>query len=209
METIDLSTWPRSEAFKMFSGMEYPFYSVTMPVDITNVKKAARARELSFYCLMIWLCTKALNSVPQFRLRMRGEQLVLLDKTDPSFTALNRGEEQFRIVTLPWEEDMLSFCKKAKEKSRRQTKFIEDDKETDSLIYFSCTPWFDFTALTNEHTLDKNDFIPRVAWGKYYEQNGSLFVHLSVEVNHRVIDGVHLGRLKEAIDAEIAALGGQ
>lgn len=29
---------------------------------------------------------------------------------------------------------------------------------------------------------------------------------MSIEVNHRTIDGYHLGLLKEAIDREIAAL---
>ena len=31
-------------------------------------------------------------------------------------------------------------------------------------------------------------------------------LHVSVEVNHRTIDGMHLGRLKEALDTEIARL---
>ncbi|HJG28178.1 MAG TPA: hypothetical protein K8V20_05995 [Subdoligranulum variabile] len=73
-------------------------------------------------------------------------------------------------------------------------------------MYFSCTPWFDFTALTNEHALDKDDTVPRLAWGRWYEEKGRWWVHLSVEVNHRLVDGLHIGQMKEALDAEIAAL---
>lgn len=207
MEYIDKTTWERREAFQMFSRMEYPFYSVTLPVDVTNVRRTAKEHGVSFYLLMVWLCTRAVNAVPQFRLRVRGEQVVRLDRLDPSFTDMRKGEEQFHIVTLPWEADRFAFCRHARAKSDQQTHFIEAEKETDALIYFSCTPWFDFTALTNEHALDRDDCIPRLAWGKYYEENERLFVHLSVEVNHRTIDGFHIGQLKNAIDREIAAVG--
>ena len=49
--------------------------------------------------------------------------------------------------------------------------------------------------------------MPRLAWGRWYEENDRLWVHLSVEVNHRLIDGLHIGQMKEALDREIAALG--
>ena len=208
MQTLDKETWPRKEIYEFFSRIDYPFYSVTLPLDVTNVRAFARAQGLSFYHLLIWACTKALNRLPAFRLRIRGKDLVLLDGADPSFTSMRPGEEVFQIITLPWEADPRAFCAHAGEKAARQATLLDQAAETDELIYFSCTPWFDFTALTNEHNFDKDDSVPRLAWGKYYEEGGRLWVHLSVEVNHRLIDGVHLGQLKQALDEEIAALGG-
>lgn len=206
IETIDQATWCRREAFELFSGVDYPFYSVTIPLDVTGVKAMSKQSGLSFYYLMIWVCTKAVNSVREFRMRVRGERVVLLERTDPSFTDLQQNAEQFHIVTMPWEEDAASFCRNAKARSAAQTRFVEQEKETDGLIYISCMPWFDFVSLTNERNFDKDDTVPRIAWGKYYEENGRLWVHLSIDVNHRLIDGVHIARLKEAIDAEIAAM---
>lgn len=207
MQILDKETWPRKEIYEFFSRIDYPFYSVTLPLDVTNVRAFARAQGLSFYHLLIWACTKALNRLPAFRLRIRGEDLVLLDGADPSFTSMRPGEEVFQIITLPWEADPQAFCAHAGEKAARQATLLDQAAETDELIYFSCTPWFDFTALTNEHNFDRDDSVPRLAWGKYYEEGGRLWVHLSVEVNHRLIDGVHLGQLKQALDEEIAALG--
>ena len=123
------------------------------------------------------------------------------------FYLSEKGSELFQIITMPWEEDYMEFCRHAKERSEAQTGFLDQEKETDELIYFSCTPWFDFTALTNEHKLDKDDTVPHLAWGRYYEEKGRLMVHLSVEVNHRTVDGFHIGKLKERIDREIDALG--
>lgn len=206
MERIDLNTWSRREAFALFSKADWPFYAVTMPVEVTRVKAASRECGLSFYHLMIWLCTKALNSVPDFRLRIRGEDVVRLERTDPSFTILRPGEEAFQIVTMPWEADPASFCANAKARSEAQSGFLNQEAETDALIYFSCTPWFDFTSLTNERSANRDDTIPRLAWGQYFEDKGGLWVHLSLDVNHRTIDGLHIGRFKEALDHEIASL---
>lgn len=206
MQKIDVRSWPRREAFEFFSAIDYPFYSVTVPLEVTRVKAYARRHGLSFYYLMIWLCTKAVNSVEAFRIRVRGADVVLLEQANPSFTDLRAGEEQFKIVTLPWEPSAEEFCRHAAQKSARQTSFIEHGEETDALIYFSSLPWLDFTALSNEHNFDRDDTVPRLAWGRYFEENGKLLLHLSVEVNHRTIDGLHLGRLVAALEAEIAGL---
>lgn len=206
MEQIDLNTWSRRDAFALFSQVEWPFYAVTVPVEVTRVKAVSRERGLPFYLLMVWLCTKAVNSVPSFRLRIRGADVVRLDRSDPSFTSLRPGAEDFQIITMPWEEDSAVFCAHAKTRCETQTSFLDQKAESDALIYFSCTPWFDFTALTNERPANRDDTIPRLAWGRYYEDKGGLWVHLSIDVNHRTIDGLHIGQLKAAIDREIAAL---
>ncbi len=79
-------------------------------------------------------------------------------------------------------------------------------REAYALLYYSCLPWFDLTALTNEHSDDRNDTIPRLAWGKYAERDGRLQLHLSVEVNYRLIDGHHIGMFYKALREEIQAL---
>lgn len=116
--------------------MEYPFYSVTIPVDVTNVKAVSSRAGVSFYHLMIWVCTKAVNAVPAFRLRVRDGQVVRLAHTEPSFTSLRGGSEQFQIITIPWEEDWVAFCGRAAEVSGAQTAFITPAGADDGLIYF-------------------------------------------------------------------------
>ena len=70
----------------------------------------------------------------------------------------------------------------------------------------SCTPWFDLTGCTNERDFDKDDNIPRITWGRYAEANGRKTLGMSVEVNHRFIDGLHLGKFYEKLQADIDAL---
>ena len=89
------------------------------------------------------------------------------------------------------------------QKIERQTVFLDPASETDDLIYLSCLPWFDLTCCTNERNFGKDDAIPSITWGKYVRQDDRETLGLSIEVNHRFVDGVHLGRFYEALQQKI------
>ncbi|MBE7007712.1 MAG: chloramphenicol acetyltransferase [Ruminococcaceae bacterium] len=206
MEYVDHDTWPRREVFDHFSACSNPFYSVTYRQDVTALVEHCRASGLSFYLSLVWLSTKALNSVENFRYTVDGGRVALLSERIPSFCDLRPGSELFHIVTLPAGGDMAAFCAAAREKSAAQTVFLDQTSEGASLIYFSCAPWFDLTALTNERDFDRDDAIPRVAWGRYVEENGRKTLGMSLEVNHRFVDGYHIGKFAEELTKRIDSL---
>lgn len=80
-----------------------------------------------------------------------------------------------------------------------QEAFINMDVEGDFLWFCSCLPWLPITALTNERDFDRDDAIPRLAWGQYTEENGRYTLGLSFEANHRFIDGLHVGQFYQAL----------
>lgn len=204
MNKIDLNTWKRTKMYRFMENVDFPFYSVTVPVDVTNVKKVSKEKNVSFYMAMTWVVTKAVNSIENFRIRYRDGELYLLDITHPSYTYL-KGED-FIIVNGNMRDDMVKFCNDSIEAAEKQTDIINNEIEPDDLIYISCLPWFDFTHLTNERNFDKYDNIPRIAWSKYTEENGKLMLHVSFDVNHLFIDGYHLGLLVEKINELIKEL---
>lgn len=59
-------------------------------------------------------------------------------------------------------------------------------------IYFSCLPWMEITSLSSERVIDADDAVPRIAWGKYVRRDGRLQLCVSVDVNHRLIDGYYI-----------------
>ena len=206
MKMIDMATWPRRGIYDYFSGVSNPFYSVTVQLDVTGLASWARREGLSFYYALVYLCTQAVNQTVAFRYDIREGQVALLDRREPSFTDLKPGAELFHIVTMPAGEDIRAFCREARQKSRAQEVFLDMAAEAGPLIYFSCLPWVELTALTNERDFDRDDTVPRIAWGRYVEQNGRLKLGLSLEVNHRFIDGLHIGQFVRALEGLIAAL---
>ena len=204
-QIIDKAAWPRRELFDFFSPMSQPFFSVTSKQDVTELYRFAKENRLSFYHSLVYLCTRAVNGVEAFRYALQGEDLVLFDRRNPSFTDLKPGAETFHIVTLPMEEDIRSFCAAARAKSAAQTAFLDQEDSLD-LIYFTCLPWVELTGLTNERAFDPDDAVPRIAWGKYAQEGDRKVLHISLELNHRFVDGLHVGRFHEALTKLIEAL---
>lgn len=91
-------------------------------------------------------------------------------------------------------------------KSAAQQVFLDTSTQSDALLYISCTPWFDLTGCTNERDFDRDDNIPRITWGKYVPDNGRETLGMSLEVNHRFVDGCHLGQFYQHLQSAIDAL---
>lgn len=206
MTVIDRATWPREGHYRFFAPMSHPFYALTFPVDVTALRGYVKAHGLSFYAALVFLVTKAMEDVEEFRLRDRNGVIVRHDALVPSFTDLRPGSDLFHIVTLEAGDDVEEFCRRAKAASAAQTEFVNDAPWGDRMIYFTCLPWFPLTALTNERDADPSDTIPRVSWGRWEERDGRTVLNLSLELNHRLLDGVHVGQFYAALNARLAAL---
>lgn len=207
MKKIDMGSWDRKELFEFFSKMSHPFYSVTFMVDVTTLYEYVKRKGLSFYYALVYLCTEAVNDTEAFLYVLREGEIYRIDRREPSFTDLKPGSEQFYIVTMPAGNVLEDFCHAAKKKSSGQMCFIDAEEETDDLIYFSCLPWVELTALTNERDFCVDDSVPRIAWGKYRDENGRKRLQMSMELNHRFTDGVHVGRFYEALCERMEKLG--
>ena len=213
MEEIEFSSWPRREHYTFFGGVSNPFYMVTFRQDITAVYEYVKAHGLSFYYAMTWLVTSAVNRVDAFHYMTDGNSIYRMELRAPSFTDLAPGEELFRIITMPPESMSLGiadFCLEAARRSAAQKSFIIPETESEELLYISCLPWMDITAVTNERDLDRPESrysaIPSITWGRYTEENGRKILGISIEVNHRFIDGLHLGLFVQSLTDEIDSL---
>ncbi len=207
MKEIDMANWSRKEIFEFFSHTSKPFFSVTFRQDVSPVHRFAKANGLSFYYCMIWLVTKALNRVEAFRYTFSDGKVLLLDRREPSFTDMKADAEFFHICTMNIHGDIVEFCAEAKAASKNQSCFINYSDERANLVYLSCLPWLDITGLTNEGELDRDDCIPRISWGRFVPEGDRLMLGISVEANHRFIDGADIGKFSAELDKLMAELG--
>ena len=174
MREIDLQTWARRNVYGLFSDCDWPFYQVSFPLDVTNLRAYTKKEGLSFYFTLSWLLTKGMEQQEAFLIRIREGRLFVLDELMPSCTVLRPGEEVFRIISLPAGENPADFCRRAGALA-----------QTQAALY------------------DPDDCIPRVGWGKYQMQNGRLILPICLEVNHKTVDGLHIGRLYEYLQNTI------
>lgn len=204
---IDMKTWDRKQIYDFFSRISNPFYMTSFVIDVTKLKEFTKKYNCSFYYSLIYLCTKAMSCVENFLYVNKGKNVYLINERIPSFTDRKTGSELFHIVTLPLSKDILSYCKLAKQTSQQQDSFIDFSKEGSSLAYFSCMPTLQLTAVTNEFDIMSPNFasdsVPRISWGGYYKQQGKLKLNISLEVNHRFIDGIHIEKFNSYLQKMI------
>ena len=207
---IDRKDWQRNAHDRLFARLEVPFYSLTQRLDVTDVAAWANARGVSFYAAMIWVTMKALNGVEAFRYELRGEDVYLLDHRNPSYT-YSWDDELFGICGVEWRDgespvDFAARCKAAEAANMSPVPTAEADAAGHD-VYLSSLPWIDYTHISQEFPLDNADSTPRIMWGRFTtDEKGKKTLSYTVQVNHRLIDGIHLARLYEALNGAIRAL---
>jgi len=208
MKYIDINTWKRKEHFTFFHRMDYPQFNICMDIDVTNFLAFTRAKKLSFYYAMIYAVTKVVNEVEDFKYRIRDDKVVLHDTIHPSFTDMNKeaDDDLFKMVTVDMQEDITTFVHIANETNLNQKAYFDISKlvDRDDLIYIT---WISFTHISHTISLNKNDSVPRISWGKYYTNGNKVLLPFSVQVNHALMDGVHIGKYTEKLQSYLNEIG--
>jgi len=197
MEYIDIENWERKEHFNFFHSMDYPQYNLCSNIDITNFLDYTRKNKLSFYYAMIHSVVYIANQITNFKYRIRKDKIIVHDELSPSFTDMSSiKDDLFKLVTVNMKKNIFEFAEYAEEKSKNQKDYFSLDElaARDDLIYITCIPWVSFTHISHTINLNKNDSVPKISWGKYFNENSKVLLPFSVQVNHALVDGVHIGQ---------------
>ena len=191
---IDLETWPRRDAYQLFSRGYLPYFSVTTPLDVTELVSFTKREGLSFYRSLVYIVTRAMNELEPYRLRIRPQGVAVCETVSPSYTTAGK-DGTFGIAGVDYipGETMADFCRRAQDVEARQREgmLIEDDVR-DDLIFFSSVPWFVTTSVLQEQPTNPDDSFPRVLWDRIQEKDGRLWVNFTIQLNHRLLDGSHV-----------------
>jgi chloramphenicol O-acetyltransferase type A len=195
MRTIDMQTWPRRQHFKFYSTFDHPHFGMNVNVDLTAFYPVVKQQGQSFTVAFVYLLSRAANAVPEFRQRIRGEQVVEHEIVHPSITILT-DEDLFSFCTLEYVEDFGAFTDNAGEQIAyvKENLSLEDEPGKDDLLFITALPWVSFTSFQHPYHLNPADSVPRFAWGKMLEETGGLKMPLSVHGHHAVMDGIHMAR---------------
>lgn len=202
MREIELETWNRKEHYQFFRRMDYPVYNICFELDVTRYRRFAKKAGLSFNNALLYLSTRTLNEIENFRYRSRDGKVIVHDSTHPSFAAMSGDSGLFKLVTVDYQSDLRSFNANVNAASRAESPFfpLEQLKGRDDLIFFSAIPWIAFTSLDHTVNLNKDDAVPRITWGKFQRRGMRLMLPYNMQVSHLFVDGYHLGLCRRKLD---------
>lgn len=207
MKHIDLENWYRKDFYNFYTeAYDIPLFHVFSKIDVTNVYNFAKKHDISFYFALGHIFHTALSDIEEFNIRVIDNKLIVEDCNEISFICLLNGEKMFKIISLPYQTDIVAFCKNAKNILDNQKEFIKKREENKILEYITCQPWRQ-CQITNPYNLNKNDFITRLSWDKIEtDKNGNKTVNVSFGANHRVIDGLLVSKAFEKVEEIIKNL---
>ena len=204
---IDLQNWERREIYEHFSRLRTPHYAVAATIDVTQLLEYKRQHRLSFYLSLIYLATQAQNGLEAFRMRIRDGKPVVYDRIHTNFTHKRPDEQVFHFYTAPFEGSLHEYVVATSLAIAEQTTLFAGMAPLQNVVYYSCAPTLDATAITNPGLDSADDAIPRINWGRYQQRDGRWQLNVTVTVNHRFVDGYHIGLFFQRLQALIDALG--
>lgn len=204
---IDLETWPRKVHYEHFRTFDCPRWDLCGELDLTRFRARCKAEGFPVHHALIHAVTESVNAQEAFRYRIRGQEVVLHSRVHPRFTDMDKGSELFKLVTVDFLEDRKGFVASAQAQAASQVEPFppESKEERDDLVYLTCVPWLSFTRISHAWNLSKDDGVPRIAWGKFTVKDGHVTVAFAVEANHCFVDGLHMARLFEDLQARLDA----
>ncbi|NFU00042.1 chloramphenicol acetyltransferase [Clostridium botulinum] len=211
MKLIDIENWKRKDHYNFFRQVDYPHFNICGNIDITKFYKYIKENELPFFISILYASTKTANSIKEFKLRIRGDKVIEHETVNPPFTIIT-DEEVFSFCRSNYTDNFNEFktnTLKEIEKVKNNIS-IEDEPGQDDLLYITSIPWVSFTNITHPIQMNPVDSIPRIAWGKYFEEGGNIKLPISVDVHHALVDGVHIGQyfniIQEILDNPVKYL---
>ena len=200
MRHIDMQTWSRRNHFRLFNNFNHPHFNMCVNVDVTAFHPFVKRNGYSLTVAMVYVIARAANAIPEFRQRIRGEQVVEHERVNPGFSILIDAE-LFTFCAVEYAEDFSEFARRAALKIAEVKAHpdLVNSPERDDVLYMSPIPWVSFTSFTHPMQFHPADSIPRFAWGKYFKEGDALKMPLSVQGHHAVMDGIHMGRYYETV----------
>lgn len=199
---IDLAHWERREYYGHFINEVVCTYSTTVNLDITPLEGQR------LYPAMIWLLTRTVNTMPEFRTALSKNGPGIHDRMNPAYTVFNREGKNFSRLWLEYTDSYRAFLAdyEANEKAYTPSrKFSPRQGAPDNTFDISMIPWFTFTAFDINVFDEGRYLLPIFTMGKYFESGGKRMLPLAIQVHHAVCDGYHVGlfvaRLQEMIDS--------
>jgi Chloramphenicol O-acetyltransferase len=206
---IDLQNWPRGQMFYYFSMMAPTGYSMTVNVDVTELRWAAKEAGVKFFPAYLWLVTKNLNEQMEFKVAERDGVLGYYDTLTPLYASFHEDDHTFSLMWTEYRERFSDFYRLylANQKQFGAAHGVLCQSQTPppaNAYTVSCIPWVQFQHFAVHSHENKPYYFPSVEAGKFFERDGRILMPLSLTCHHATTDGWHVSRFLEALNADLS-----
>ncbi len=200
MHKLDLQSWNRREHFEFFSNFDEPFFGIVSEVDCTKAYQFSKNKKRSFFAHYLHKSLTAVNEIAEFKYRILEDEVVVCEQVHAAAT-IARPDGTFAFSFAEFDSDFSNFQKRLKkemEEVQNSTglRLSENTQRLDA-IHYSSFPWHKLTGLTHSRDFKTSDSVPKITFGKMYEQNNQLKLPVAINAHHGLMDGYHVAKYLE------------
>lgn len=209
---IDLKTWPRSQMYCYFSQMAPTGYSLTVSMDVSQLRRTLREAGMKFFPAYLWLVTRNLNRQTEFKLAVKDGVLGYYDSLTPLYASFHEDDRTFSLMWTAYCDD---FCQFYQDYLKNQADFGDVHgvltqpltPPPANAYTVSCIPWVSFSHFAVHSYENKPYYFPSVEAGKFFEESGRTLMPLSITCHHAATDGYHVKCFLESLQQDMDAFG--
>ena len=197
MKEFDVENWNRNAQYEFFKTYEDPFFNITANLEVTPLYNYCKQHDLSFSLACLYVALKAANEIIEFKLRFKDDKVYLFDTVNIGSTVLN-DDLTFSFCNFEFQPTIFKFDFNAKKilKNHKKEEGLYSQKEELGIMHCSTIPWISLTGFKHARKgNEREQGIPKLVFGKLFDENGIKKVPFSVEVHHALMDGYHVGLL--------------
>lgn len=205
---IDLRSWPRGQMFYYFAKMAPTGYSMTVNVDVTELRASLKSAGIKFFPAYLWLVTKNLNEQIEFRVAEKDGVVGYYDSLTPLYASFHEDDHTFSLMWTEYTDSFPDFYRAYLENQRRfgEVHGVLSQPQTPppaNAYTVSCIPWVSFEHFAVHSYENKPYYFPSIEAGKFIERDGRVLMPLSLTCHHATTDGYHIEKFLEGLRSDM------
>ena len=192
----------RASAFELWMNAPNPMVTFFKTLDVTNLVRFSRKKNLKFNMLLDYCIGKAAASVKEFYILPVGDKLIQYDAIAVN-TIVKNCTGEVSSCDILFSEDLEHFNREYLEHTARVAQSCQDRDLSENSMVIGTSAIVD-TELDGAVGMNSGIFNnPFMIWGRYRRHFFRYTLPISLQFHHTQMDGAHAGRFLENLQTQI------
>ena len=192
----------RASAYELWMNAPNPMVSFFKTLDVTNLIRIFRKKNMKFNMLLDYCIGKAAVSIKEFYILPVGEKLIQYDKIAINTIVKNKDGEVSSCDIL-YTDSLDDFNAEYLEHTTYTAQTCTDRDLSENCMVIGTSAIID-TEIDGAVGMNSGIFNnPFMIWGKYRKKMFRYYLPVSFQFHHTQMDGAHAGRFLENLQNEI------
>ena len=195
----------RAMAYELWMKAPNPMVTFFKTMDVTNMVKTSKKRNLKFNMLLDYCIGKAASPIKEFYTLPVGEKLIQYDSIAVNTIVKNKTGEVSSCDIL-YTDDLEVFNRDYLRYTAQVAESCQDRDLSENSMVIGTSAIVD-TEIDGAVGMNSGIFNnPFMIWGRYRKKLFRYYLPISFQFHHTQMDGAHAGRFLENLQQEINIL---